>query len=81
MLARRATPSRTCRSYASGFAVNFFSRNPRPFFALAREMFPGMFDPTPTHFFLRLLAEKGLLRRIYTQNIVSSRLPATAWLV
>lgn len=51
------------------FDINFFTRNPRPFFALAREMFPGNFDPTPTHFFLRLLAEKGLLRRIYTQNI------------
>ena len=41
----------------------------RPFFMLARELYPGRFEPTRTHYFLRLLAEKGLLRRLYTQNI------------
>jgi NAD-dependent deacetylase sirtuin 2 len=33
--------------------------NPAPFYQLARELFPGQFKPTPTHFFLRLLHEKG----------------------
>jgi hypothetical protein len=32
-------------------------------------MWPGHFDPTPTHFFLRLLEEKGVLKRVFTQNI------------
>lgn len=36
---------------------------------LARELFPGRFEPTRAHYFMRLLAEKGLLRRLYTQNI------------
>ena len=36
-----------------------------------QELFPGRFSPTPTHYFLRLLHEKGLLLRCYTQNIDS----------
>jgi NAD-dependent SIR2 family protein deacetylase len=32
-------------------------------------MFPGRHKPTPTHAFLRLLQDKGLLLRCYTQNI------------
>lgn len=53
------------------FEVDFFRRNPRPFFLLAKELYPGTFTPTPTHFFLRLLHDKGLLRRCFTQNIDS----------
>lgn len=51
------------------FDISFFRTNPRPFFHLARELYPGAFLPTRTHYFLRLLAEKGLLQRVYTQNI------------
>ena len=36
-----------------------------------QELFPGNFRPTPTHFFIRLLHEKGLLRRCFSQNIDS----------
>jgi NAD-dependent deacetylase sirtuin 2 len=37
---------------------------------LAKELWPGiMFKPTMTHHFLKVLADKGLLLRIYTQNI------------
>lgn len=32
-------------------------------------MYPGAFRPTPCHYFVRLLHEKGLLLRHYTQNI------------
>ena len=32
-------------------------------------MFPGKWTPTRTHYFLRLLEEKKLLHRHYTQNI------------
>jgi len=51
------------------FDIRFFRHNPQPFFLLARELYPGKFSPTPCHFFIRLLQEKGLLLRHYTQNI------------
>jgi NAD-dependent deacetylase sirtuin 2 len=51
------------------FDINFFKSNPEPFFSLAKELFPGKFNPTPCHYFLRLLHEKGLLSRLYSQNI------------
>ncbi|KAL4708272.1 hypothetical protein ACJJTC_016321 [Scirpophaga incertulas] len=51
------------------FEINFFRQNPKPFFCLAKEMYPGNFKPTISHYFIRLLHEKGLLLRHYTQNI------------
>ena len=36
-----------------------------------QELFPGTFKPTATHSFIRLLADKQMLRRCYTQNIDS----------
>lgn len=51
------------------FDIDYFEKNPTPFFALAKELYPGSFTPTPAHFFVRLLHEKGLLVRHYTQNI------------
>nr|XP_033811473.1 NAD-dependent protein deacetylase sirtuin-2 isoform X2 [Geotrypetes seraphini]XP_033811474.1 NAD-dependent protein deacetylase sirtuin-2 isoform X2 [Geotrypetes seraphini] len=51
------------------FEINYFKSNPEPFFTLARELYPGQFKPTVCHYFLRLLKEKGLLQRCYTQNI------------
>eukprot|EP01100_Stratorugosa_tubuloviscum_P000085 TRINITY_DN1019_c0_g2_i1.p1 TRINITY_DN1019_c0_g2~~TRINITY_DN1019_c0_g2_i1.p1 ORF type:complete len:349 (+),score=170.68 TRINITY_DN1019_c0_g2_i1:63-1109(+) len=51
------------------FEINFFRNNPRPFFELSRELFPTLFKPTPVHSFLKLLNDKGVLLRVYTQNI------------
>ncbi|XP_050187168.1 NAD-dependent protein deacetylase sirtuin-2 isoform X1 [Myiozetetes cayanensis] len=51
------------------FEISFFKQNPEPFFALARELYPGQFKPTVCHYFMRLLQDKGLLLRCYTQNI------------
>lgn len=51
------------------FEISFFKENPEPFFTLAKELYPGSFKPTPCHYFVRLLHEKGLLLRLYTQNI------------
>eukprot|EP00698_Gefionella_okellyi_P009590 TRINITY_DN2453_c0_g1_i2.p1 TRINITY_DN2453_c0_g1~~TRINITY_DN2453_c0_g1_i2.p1 ORF type:complete len:634 (+),score=101.04 TRINITY_DN2453_c0_g1_i2:87-1904(+) len=51
------------------FEIGYFKTNPRPFFTLAKELYPGNFDPTTTHYFVRLLEQKGLLLRCYTQNI------------
>lgn len=51
------------------FELSFFLDNPRPFFAWAKDMYPGNFRPNVIHYFLRLLHDRGLLRRLYTQNI------------
>ncbi|EDV90511.1 NAD-dependent protein deacetylase Sirt2 [Drosophila grimshawi] len=54
---------------ASIFDRDYFEQNPSPFFVLAKELYPGSFVPTPAHYFVRLLHDKGLLQRHYTQNI------------
>lgn len=36
-----------------------------------QELFPGTFQPTPGHYFIKLLQDKGLLQRCFTQNIDS----------
>lgn len=36
---------------------------------LAKELYPGKFHPTVSHAFVALLAKKGLLRMLFTQNI------------
>lgn len=51
------------------FEINFFRSNPAPFFTLAKELYPGKFQPTISHYFIKLLSDKGLLQRNYTQNI------------
>lgn len=51
------------------FELDYFIDNPQPFFALAKELYPGKFKPTPCHYFVKLLHDKGLLLRHYTQNI------------
>ncbi|KAM5183382.1 NAD-dependent protein deacetylase sirtuin-3, mitochondrial isoform 4-T4 [Callospermophilus lateralis] len=51
------------------FELEFFFHNPKPFFTLAKELYPGNYRPNATHYFLRLLHDKGLLLRLYTQNI------------
>ncbi|XP_023726162.1 NAD-dependent protein deacetylase sirtuin-2 isoform X3 [Cryptotermes secundus] len=50
------------------FEIGFFRQNPQPFFTLAKELYPGSFKPTLCHYFIRLLNEKGLLLRHYTQK-------------
>jgi hypothetical protein len=51
------------------FDIGFFKKNPKPFFVLSKELYPGNFKPTPSHYFIRLLHEKGVLLRLFTQNI------------
>jgi NAD-dependent SIR2 family protein deacetylase len=53
------------------FTLDYFRENPDAFYELAKEMWPGNFQPTPGHYFIRLLHDKGLLRRCYSQNIDS----------
>ncbi|UJR11531.1 hypothetical protein I4U23_015712 [Adineta vaga] len=53
------------------FDITYFRENPKPFFLLSKELYPKNFTPTPTHYFIRLLNEKGKLLRSFTQNIDS----------
>jgi NAD-dependent SIR2 family protein deacetylase len=38
-------------------------------YTLAKELYPGKYRPTPTHSFIKLLSDKGLLGLCFTQNI------------
>ena len=51
------------------FDISYFRDNPIPFYHLAHELYPGKFRPTISHHFLRLLSDKGLLFKLFTQNI------------
>lgn len=53
------------------FTLSYFRKRPAAFYRLAKEMWPGRYHPTPCHFFIRLLHEKGMLLRCYSQNIDS----------
>ena len=51
------------------FDISFFRDNPLPFYHLAHELYPGKYRPTIAHCFVRLLSDKGLLLKLFTQNI------------
>ncbi|CAI9546633.1 unnamed protein product [Staurois parvus] len=51
------------------FDLSYFLREPHAFLRLSKELLPGRHLPNPAHYFLRLLNDKGLLLRLYTQNI------------
>ncbi|CAF4967240.1 unnamed protein product, partial [Rotaria magnacalcarata] len=51
------------------FELNYFYRNPKPFFDLAKELYPGKYFPNLIHYFIRYLYDQNLLHRVYTQNI------------
>ncbi|KAJ4422373.1 Sir2 histone deacetylase Hst2 [Gnomoniopsis sp. IMI 355080] len=53
----------------SVFDIGYFRENPNPFYVLAKELYPGNYKPTLSHAFIALLAKKGLLRLLFTQNI------------
>ncbi|CAF0853957.1 unnamed protein product [Didymodactylos carnosus] len=53
------------------FELSYFRRNPKPFFHLAKELYPGRYQPNIIHYFMRYLNDKQLLHRLYTQNIDS----------
>lgn len=57
------------RDPQSMFDIGFFAQDPRPFFQFAREIYPGLFEPSPSHRFIKLLERHGKLLRNYTQNI------------
>ena len=51
------------------FDISYFREHPEPFYVLAQELYPGKFYPTVSHVFIALLAAKGLLFHLFTQNI------------
>lgn len=51
------------------FDIDFFKKNPKPFYLLSKELFPGFFKPTRFHHLIRLFEIKGQLQSVYTQNI------------
>ncbi|CAL9697389.1 unnamed protein product [Knipowitschia caucasica] len=51
------------------FNIDFFSVDPLPFFSLAKTLYPGNHRPNYIHYFIRTIHQKGLLLRLYTQNI------------
>lgn len=53
------------------FDIDFFKRNPRPFYDFLKELCPkeGEYQPTPCHKFIKKLNDKNVLLRHYTQNI------------
>ncbi|WAO89902.1 Deacetylase sirtuin-type domain-containing protein [Fusarium falciforme] len=51
------------------FDISYFRSHPEPFYVLANELYPGKFHPTVSHAFIALLARKGLLQMLFTQNI------------
>lgn len=51
------------------FDIDFFKENPKPFYLLANELYPGNFKPSKFHYLMKLFQDKKKLKRIYTQNI------------
>jgi len=52
------------------FELDYFHQTQgKAFYKLAQEMWPDNFSPSPAHLFIRLLNDKGLLKRCFTQNI------------
>jgi len=51
------------------FEYSYFRQDPQPFYHLVKELFPSKLTATDTHRFFTLLHQKGILQRIYTQNI------------
>ncbi|RWS29056.1 NAD-dependent protein deacetylase sirtuin-1-like protein [Leptotrombidium deliense] len=53
----------------SMFDIQYFRRDQRPFFKFAKEIFPGLFLPSPSHKFIKNIEKHGKLLRNYSQNI------------
>ena len=51
------------------FDIEYFKEFPEAFYTLAKDLYPGLYRPTVSHYFIKLLEEKSLLLRNFTQNI------------
>ena len=59
-LPKPADPPHTIR-----FGPDRSQEAPQAFYTLAKELYPGNFKPTLTHYWFKLLANKGLLTAVY----------------
>jgi NAD-dependent deacetylase sirtuin 1 len=55
----------------SMFDIEYFTQDPRPFFRFAKEIWPGQYQPSLSHYFIAELERRNKLLRNYTQNIDS----------
>ncbi|WVW78248.1 hypothetical protein I302_100201 [Kwoniella bestiolae CBS 10118] len=51
------------------FDIHYFRERPEVFYSFAKQIYPSNFVPSPCHRWIKLLEDKGLLLRNYTQNI------------
>lgn len=54
MYARLATEFPDLPDPQSMFCIDYFRKDPRPFFKFAREIYPGQFKPSPSHQYVKL---------------------------
>lgn len=51
------------------FAIDYFNENPQAFYSFCQNFDMDNFVATPTHYFIKLLQDKGILLKYLTQNI------------
>lgn len=51
------------------FKIDYFKNNPEPFYDLSKTLLPAKLRPTLSHYFVRILHEKGYLLRCFSQNV------------
>lgn len=57
------------RDPKSMFDIKYFRKNPQPFYHFAKALFPGQYQPTVGHLFIKCIEEHDKLLNNYTQNI------------
>lgn len=53
----------------SMFEIGYFKTNPLPFYRFAKALYPGQFEPTIGHKFIKCIEDHEKLLRNYSQNI------------
>jgi len=51
------------------FSIDFFVKKPQAFYKFSQYFDMTKYNPTPTHFFIKMLQDKGILWKNATQNI------------
>jgi NAD-dependent SIR2 family protein deacetylase len=51
------------------FHIEYFKKNPHAFYRFAKNFDLSKFEATPTHYFIKMLQDKGLMFWNLTQNI------------
>lgn len=51
------------------FDIGYFAKNPKPFYDVAKQLWPSLYKPNASHYFARILQDEDMLLRMYTQNV------------